>query len=127
MSENDSIGEPVWKHDCDKCVFLGQYDGDEGDQAALGLRDLYFHREDKDKVWCQNEIVGLEDVGFWSVLVRWSNGEGEFGWATTADPDYPLSYKEMTEDYRIAIDTAIAKGYLLPSEVEGHPEVGGDI
>jgi len=121
MSENFSIGgQPVWKHDCDKCVFLGQYDED-------GLRDLYFHREDKDKVWCQNEIVGLEDVGFWSVLVRWSNGEGEFGWATTADPDIPTSYDEMPEDYRTAIDTAIVKGYLLPSEVEGHPNAGGDI
>ena len=113
MSENNSIGEqPVYEHNCNTCVFLGQYEG---------IRDLYFHREDK------NSADDQIEVGFWTVLVRHGNTTGSFQTATTDDSELPMLYDEMDNDCKYAIDLSIIKGYLLPSEVEGHPEVGGDI
>ena len=45
---------PTYTHDCDKCIFLGSFQGEDGDH------DLYVHRDD-------------EHPALTTVIARWGN------------------------------------------------------
>ena len=120
MSENDSIGgHPVYEHDCDTCVFLGQYDG----------QDLYFHRNDAMFVRPNYEQKRprfpeyyrdgyMTDTGRITILARHGSDGDYFSYPL------PTAHHFNNGDWEtVAIERAIAKGYMLQSEqyeVEAH-------
>tara|TARA_R100000656_G_C3881469_1_gene114514 strand:- start:48 stop:566 length:519 start_codon:yes stop_codon:yes gene_type:complete len=113
MSENDSIGgQPVYEHDCNICVFLGQYDG----------QDLYFHRNDamfvrpnyeqKQSRFPEYYRDGyMEDTGSITILARHGSDGDYYSYSL------PRAHHFNTRDWEtVAIERAVAKGYMLQSE-----------